>query len=190
MIWMRLAALVWCLHLGALADSPSVHGMLLFGTKTTYLSHLPMFHSPHDYQWIFEAQLDAKSTAELAILRKKNLVEKVWTVVPEPFSLPKMAAAPKVFLADIYKGHFERGGTKVLSKASVSIVQHIHFRKLLGNSKPTASSFVFGKPGEYFSAHSIETPPDFDRIAAVEIQNDGTIRELELIYEETSDLER
>lgn len=34
-------------------DKPSVHGMTLMGTELIYASHLPMFHTPHDYQIIF-----------------------------------------------------------------------------------------------------------------------------------------
>ncbi len=33
------------------------HGMLLFGEQAAYLSHLPMFGSPHNYQAIFEVTL-------------------------------------------------------------------------------------------------------------------------------------
>jgi hypothetical protein len=47
-------------------DQPAVHGMLLVGEETLYLSHLPMFHSPHNYQVILEVRfktstLDPKS---------------------------------------------------------------------------------------------------------------------------------
>ena len=40
------------------ADVPTTHGMLLFGNETVYASHLPMFHSPHDYQLILELDLE------------------------------------------------------------------------------------------------------------------------------------
>jgi hypothetical protein len=39
------------------ADTPATHGMLLFGTKDIWLSHLPMFHKPHDYQVIMSVTL-------------------------------------------------------------------------------------------------------------------------------------
>jgi hypothetical protein len=35
-----------------------VHGMLLFGADTLYLSHLPMFMRPHNYQVILEVVVD------------------------------------------------------------------------------------------------------------------------------------
>jgi hypothetical protein len=33
----------------ATQDRPSVHGMAVIGSDTIFLSHLAMFHSPHDY---------------------------------------------------------------------------------------------------------------------------------------------
>ena len=38
-------------------EKPNFHGMVLVGEKRPYLYHLPMFHSPHDYQAIFEVSL-------------------------------------------------------------------------------------------------------------------------------------
>src|SRR4051812_9463415 len=41
------------------ADTPSIHGMVVFGgEKDTYASHLPMFHSPHDRQVILKIALN------------------------------------------------------------------------------------------------------------------------------------
>ena len=38
-------------------ERPGFHGMVLVGERRAYLSHLPMFMSPHDYQAIFEVTL-------------------------------------------------------------------------------------------------------------------------------------
>ena len=43
-------------------DPPAIHGMLMVGTQTIFLSHLPMFHRPHDYQVILEVGLQAASS--------------------------------------------------------------------------------------------------------------------------------
>jgi len=42
---------------GMAVDRPAVHGMLLVGTNALYVSHLPMFHAPHDYQALAEVAL-------------------------------------------------------------------------------------------------------------------------------------
>jgi hypothetical protein len=38
-------------------ERPGFHGMVLVGQRRAYLSHLPMFMSPHDYQAVFEVTL-------------------------------------------------------------------------------------------------------------------------------------
>ena len=49
----------WGQHsIPASEDKPATHGMLIFGTNKIYASHLPMFHSPHNYQVILELDLD------------------------------------------------------------------------------------------------------------------------------------
>ncbi len=52
-----LAASCWGRQAGAVSaeDEESVHGMLIVGEQTVFLSHLPIFGSPHDYQVILEA---------------------------------------------------------------------------------------------------------------------------------------
>ena len=45
-------------HHAGLADPPAGHGMLLFGEKSIYLSHLPLFSmTVHRYQVILEVTL-------------------------------------------------------------------------------------------------------------------------------------
>lgn len=171
------------------ADSPSVHGMLIFGKSNTYVSHLPMFHAPHDYQVILEVELDAAAKAAFAKARQAAAQEKVWTFVPERFSLPTKVAAGQGFKGDIYEGHFERGGTKVVSAAPLTVTSVVHFRKFDPSARADKNAtFVFGKKGELYSAHLIGAAPDFDRIAAVEIQPDGKVQEREVLYHETEDL--
>ncbi len=43
--------------MGLPQEKPGFHGMVLVGQRRAYLSHLPMFHSPHDYQAVFEVSL-------------------------------------------------------------------------------------------------------------------------------------
>ena len=39
-------------------DTTGIHGMLLFGEDILYLSHLPMFASPHNFQVLLEVRFD------------------------------------------------------------------------------------------------------------------------------------
>lgn len=46
-------------------EAPAFHGMALFGEQTAYLSHLPMFSPPHDYQAIFQVTLSKDGVDQL-----------------------------------------------------------------------------------------------------------------------------
>ena len=69
----------------AAADEPATHGMLLFGQNQTYASHLPMFHTPHDYQLIMKIKLStnprASSMPLIEYKKAKQNGEKLFTLV-------------------------------------------------------------------------------------------------------------
>src|SRR5688572_21008632 len=84
-------------------DSPNTHNMLVFGEKTIYLSHLPMFdgltpdkadyESPHRYQVILEAsfQRDEKDLQNLySADRGQNPSVRIYTLNPMQFILPRL----------------------------------------------------------------------------------------------------
>jgi hypothetical protein len=146
--------------------------MAVVGEETIYLSHLPMFHSPHDYQVIFEAELDGAAKASY-LASKAASAETVYTIAPEAFALPEMVAAPRPFKAALFRGHFERGGEEI-ARATVTIRRVVHFRKFDPHQPKmgTAQFFLFGKGKEKFLAHEITARPDFDQILAAEIQGE------------------
>ncbi len=154
--------------LGLADDPPSTHGMLIFGDKTIYASHLPMFHRPHDYQAILEVQLPARAAA----LYRRDRVQthsRVYTISPEQFVLPNVVAGRTSFNADLYRGHFERGGTLIAAGLTVKIKDVVHFRKFEGGATHPAQLqyLVFGQGAETFLAHFITAAPDFDQILSV-----------------------
>src|SRR5262245_41628455 len=59
-------------------DPAAVHGMAMIGESRVFLSHLPMFHRPHDYQVLLEVELSAELRDVPAALH---------TFVPDPFEL-------------------------------------------------------------------------------------------------------
>ncbi|WP_295904479.1 hypothetical protein [uncultured Bdellovibrio sp.] len=154
-------------------DPASIHGMLLFGKSQVYLSHLPMFHAPHDYQVLLQATLSAEGlNAYHASLRNSN--ETVYTLVPEAFSLPELTSHPVPFKAQIYKGHFERGGVLIADNVTVEI-KVLYFRKFSGTDvKPSQGTYIlFGNSKEQFLAHAITAAPDFDQILKVKTDAKG-----------------
>lgn len=149
-------------------DPASVHGMLVVGKSKIYLSHLPMFHSPHDYQAIVEAEFD--TTAMAAYLKHKGSdQETVYTLVPESFVLPEMIQHPKPFKAVLFKGHFERGGVEIAGEFKVTIKKVLLLRKFSSGEHRSgeANYYVFGNKTEQFMAHKIVKKPDFDHVVEI-----------------------
>jgi len=152
-------------------DKPSTHGMLIFGKEKIYASHLPMFHSPHDYQIILELELD-KDTQKLFVTDQENNPEyTTYTIEPEKFVLPDMIHNPKPFKANLYRGHFERGGTKIASDIIVTLKTVIYYDKFnTTKARATSNTFIlFGNEKENFIAHQITNKPDFDQIIQVKM---------------------
>jgi len=149
------------------ADPPSTHGMLLFGQSMTYASHLPMFHAPHDYQAIFKLSLsDSNSEQTVAAYTKaKAQHHGIFTLVPEKMDLTKVLNGSKTqFQAEIYLGHFERGGTSI-GPVTVQVEAVIFSKKLQPNEKDVDLEYVaFGESGEMYAAHLIKGKPSFDAV--------------------------
>ena len=150
------------------ADRPAVHGMVLVGLKAIHLSHLPMFHAPHDYQALLTVRLAPATAAELAGARAAAKDTLLYTIAPAPFRLGDVAAGFR-FSADLVRGHFERGGETVVSGAPFEIERVVHFRRLEpGAARPAVLEYIlFGLPDEAFLVHRISAPPDFDQVLAV-----------------------
>ncbi|WP_413290175.1 hypothetical protein [Bdellovibrio sp. HCB337] len=151
-------------------DSPSVHGMAMVGTKKVYLSHLPMFHSPHDYQALLEVSLSQEGL-DTYLESKSGSTETLYTLVPEIFVLPDMIGHPKPFKASIYKGHFERGGQEIVANVTVTISKVLYFKKFNPQEKQATTSqyILFGNSSEQFAAHLITAKPDFDHLLSVTV---------------------
>ena len=173
------------------ADPPSVHGMLIVGEQTVYLSHLPIFGSPHDYQVILEATFTKSGSDPQAdyVSDRKRTGKKLYTLEPERFVLTDLAAATPThsFKASIYRDHFERfrserakEGARIAGGVDVKVTRVIHFRKF--DPKATTLSqleyLLFGKGTELFLAHSITKPPDFDQVLSVQTSRPFTDQEL------------
>lgn len=173
---------------GPAADQPSVHGMLVLGDGPVYLSHLPMFHGPHDYQVLLEVQLvkDGSDPTSLYAQDRRVTGEKVYTLVPEAFSLPELFGPTNglpqrtSFKAKVYRGHFERGGVQFLSGLTVQVKRVVHAKKFDRNptALPHSKYFVFGNAGELFGAHVVNKKPDFDHLIALRISS-GILSEVQ-----------
>lgn len=173
MKWGRLFLIIATLAAGsqARADVPAEHGMLLFGDKVAYASHLPMFHAPHGYQVILKLSLErlGKSHALSKYAAAKAAGHTLFTLVPQVLDLTQVIDGTlKAFQAAIYDGHFEQGG-KSLGLVDVSVAKLIFAAKLNphARARPSEQYLVFGENGSYFAAHLIGGKPSFDAIVSV-----------------------
>lgn len=167
-----------------MADRPANHGMAVLGHHKVYVSHLPMFHSPNDYQVIAEVEFDAlaKSIYDGSATSDSDL----FTLAPdEDFVLPERVQAGKSFPATLFKGHFERGGRVIASGVQVKIKKVLYFKKFQpGDVKPDQAQYLyFGNELEQFLAHIITAKPDFDQIIGIQVTtalapNDGVLLNL------------
>lgn len=177
MSFVRLALVLFLVAVGASAkaqhhhhsDPPSTHGMLVTGQSQVLLSHLPMFHNPHDYQVLMEVSLGGAEKIYFDDRAKSS--ETVYTLVPETFVLPEMIANPRPFRASLFRGHFERGGRQIVAKLTVTIKKVIYFQKLDANGeRPKNLTYVlFGTGDDAYAAHVISARPDFDHVVSVKL---------------------
>lgn len=178
-------------HAPASADRPSTHGMLVFGSKgKVYVSHLPMFHSPHDYQLLAELELPESAKAAYLEAIKGNPAESVYTLVPESMVLPELVAHPHPFTATLFSGHFERGGKVLTGEITVSLGKILHFRKFEKSApRPAKGTYLlFGTAEESFTAHFVSARPDFDQIMRVHtslISGDKALLITSVLFEDT-----
>jgi hypothetical protein len=146
--------------------SYGTHGMALFGGKAAlYVSHLPMFHAPHDTQVVARVRLEDQAL-DAALRAQLDGKTALWTINPEKFELHRLApgaANPLArFKADVVAGHFEQGGTTRHAGAAFVVEQVLVYRKLDPAQRSSASSVYL--PVGSFLVKQIDSRPDFDHI--------------------------
>jgi hypothetical protein len=158
--------------------------MLVLGGQRTddalrspaYVSHLPMFTAPHDFQVILRVGGEAARRYGDFVAHFGS--SSIYTFAPEPFSIdeldPGAAGGParKSFGGTLYRGHFERGGSEIADDVSFDVEQVVHFRRFRPGPSPAPEPLrylCFGQRDAAFLAHLVQAPPDFDQILQVEI---------------------
>jgi hypothetical protein len=154
--------------------------MLLVGQSPSYLSHLPMFMSPHNYQIILKATLDDNANSRLRELRARHGRDTLVTVEPGVFAISNLVPvdadqqALSCFRADVVDGHFEHGGQAVASGTPIHVDGVMYFQELdLAAGDPDAEAgeleyLLFGDADdELFMAHRIGQRPNFDHVLRI-----------------------
>jgi len=164
--------------------------MMVVGEKSVFLSHLPMFMPPHNFQVILEATFTSGGINVQDVYtrdRQSHGQTKMYTLRPEEsFKLPSLFTpdppSRNSFKGTIFRGHLERGGEEIegLTNIDVNVKRVVYAQKFgRGFDKSDKLTYIlFGRGQELFLAHVIARPPDFDQILSVKIDNPPSDEEL------------
>ncbi len=155
-------------------EPPGFHGMLLFGSEKLFMSHLPMFTDQHRYQGIWEVSFgEAGDELYRDVRLDPDNAKRIFTIAPKQlFRLPELVGNRKSFQADVYVGHFERPGHRLLLEdVDVTVRGVVHWHPFLNeHERPAALSYMlFGAENEKFMVHRISRPPNYDQVLAVSV---------------------
>jgi hypothetical protein len=136
------------------------HGMVLTGSPVqVQLSHIPMFHKPHDVQLIMQA-----SVTSVALL-PTTFSDQLYTFLPEPLSLDALRTGKLTRMeGTLYKGNFEDGGVPVM-RITVTVTRIVH-QHVLDASEPAtqAQYFAMGTQNDAVLIHRIAGSPGYDQV--------------------------
>jgi hypothetical protein len=152
---------------------PAVHGMVLFGQDRLYASHVPMFSAPHDWQALLEVELAHPTLDATALFHALSTDGKqaLVTLRPKPFVLPDLLTGQLTsFVATMYRGNFEAGGTVVATDVTVRVKKVVQAAQLSRRTSALAALTYFILPGSTnaaYLAHEITAPDNFDDLVQV-----------------------
>lgn len=166
-------------------DRPAGHGMVVVGNETVYLSHLPMFMKPHNFQVVLQARFGGDDQQTYVDDRAAHPKSLVYTLAPAPFVLPDiLPPAPgkqprlRTFRGDLFQGHFEQPGPgtdRIAAGVDVTVDAVVLGQRFDPEAQaPDALAYVlFGAGAELWLAHVITGPPDFDQLVSVTVPDDA-----------------
>lgn len=139
------------------------HGMVLFGSgPRLFLSHIPMFHRPHDVQLLLSVSLEHPDPRAA-----RDFSDATYTLEPERLDLDALAQGRlKQFRATVYQGNFEAGGTPLLRDVTVKVnaVEQMRVLSEQGPELPEPRYLVLGSGTEVYLVHVLSRAPDFDHV--------------------------
>jgi hypothetical protein len=162
-------------HMHGEHSTMGVHGMLLFGEEALYLSHLPMFERPHNFQVLLEVGFDDAVLQALGADREGG--GGLHTFEPEKFPISELdpgggGPVRTSMVGTVFHGHFERGGTPIAS-GTAQVRNVVYFaeldRQAAHDPDATLRYLCFGRGGRLHLAHQITASPDFDQVLPVRL---------------------
>ena len=140
-----------------------IHGMVLLHHSSTIMaSHLPMYKSPHNIQLVYK--LEVKDLALVQLVRDAGLV----TMKPKAFNIQRLLRGEELTVkADVYMGHFERGGMLTYENIDITFEKLIYSR-ILDDLKPSSAkqeyTAVTLRKTTRLLVHNIQKSPSYDHL--------------------------
>ncbi|CAF1057642.1 unnamed protein product [Didymodactylos carnosus] len=159
----------------------SSHGMILLPLSepsTVWLSHVPMFDMPHDYQIVLTAHITSSTIEPPPLPTNTSLLGTLWTIVPDRWSLNKFINGNiTIFDAQLFKGNSELSGI-YLCNITLNVIQlltisHLNSTEIepyqslryFSYSQLSSNNFII----HLYLLHQIRITPDFDSVVHVVI---------------------
>jgi hypothetical protein len=161
----------------------SGHGFIILPMDKSgyvWISHKPMFQSPHDFQLVFLATITNSTIYPIPLPTNITKLGNQWTIVSEQLSLNNLINGNlTLFRSELYIGDFEQGGT-YLCNITINIIRPLltvvqlnisdiepyqplrYTSYLLSNSTISSKTYI-----HFYLLHQIRLQPDFDSIAHV-----------------------
>lgn len=140
----------------------ATHGMVLYGSGTYFLSHIPTTHYPHDFQIIAEVELN--TIDDTAVTTDFSLSK--FTLKPErEFSLNDFISGKLTeFNGSIHAGNFEAGAppARGLARVKVTVREFKLIRKIPAQSDQDFIELSDGT--NFYRVHIITPDASFQRI--------------------------
>ena len=144
------------------------HGMVLVTQSSNiYAANLSGYNKPHNVQLLYK--LDNKDLALLQTVRDSQFI----TIKPKPFNLQRlMRGESMVVQADLYDGHYKRGGMLVYENISLSFDKQMYVRSfddIQPSSKRQEYDVISLKKNYKIYIHKIQQSPSFAHILGIDL---------------------
>lgn len=139
-----------------------LHGQVVFGNKTYFMSHIPMLNMPHDIQIVTKVTITDSDGKKV----ERDFSQETFSIKPAlAFSLNDFVKGTlKKFRATIYKGSFELNGTieEGLQGVMVEVTDYLIVRHL--PSEPSTQTFNIEEEDQLFKVNLIGSQKNIQEI--------------------------
>ena len=143
------------------------HGMAVIGKNHLLLHHMPLYRPPHDRQILTPATF-ADKEIRTAFEKWRQSYDGLISILPENFDLdrldPDSSNAIGSFAADIYEGHFERGGQIKFKSVKFQLGKPIYHRPVIEDAASPPLYTYLENGNETYLVADIGPRPGVDEI--------------------------